>query len=120
MGVRLSRGTRLKAIAFLLLAVPATLLSLLVLWELSVGNSRAPGHAFEAVPLILATGAAFRWPRLAGAILLVVGLALLVLYPVQEWRQGRPWLEIAFVEAVIVTPPLLAGFLLRLATREER
>lgn len=116
----LSRNARRKAIAFLLLAVPVALLSLLVLWELSVGNGRARGHAVEAIPLILVTAAALRWPRRAGAVLVVVGLAALVAYPLQEILiSRRPWLEVAFVEVVIVTPPALAGLVLRLASREE-
>jgi hypothetical protein len=117
--MRTSTNARWKAVAFLLLSVPVSLLSLLVLWELSTGNSRAPGHALEAIPLILVTAAAWRWPRRAGTILVLVGLAAVVAYPIQEMRiSSGPWHGVAFVELVIVTPPVLAGLLLRYATRE--
>ena len=108
------------ATAFVLLSVPVSLLSLLVLWEISAGISRAPGHALEAIPLIAVTAAALRWPRKAGIVLFLVGLAAVVAYPISEMRiSNGPWGGVAFVELVIVTPPVFAGLMLYQGTRRE-
>jgi hypothetical protein len=110
-------GIGLRVLALVLLGVPVGLLSMVVLREFTSGDSRALNHGLETIPLILVTASAFRWPRTAGAILVVFGLAALVVYPLQAfWRLS--WQTILLVEVVIVTPTVLAGLVLRRATRE--
>ena len=72
-------------------------------------HTALPGLLFIAITLL-----AWRWERVGGPALVVVGLAVALIYAlsVGGWRPFYP-----FILATMVLPPVVAGFLLWRHTR---
>jgi hypothetical protein len=103
-------GATLK-LGALLLAIPAGLLGLLLVQNVSTGDPRTLGHVAIEAPLLLAIATLWRRPRLVGAIVILASVAALIANPLTHLSQ--PWDGIVFVELVIFAPLLIAGLLLR-------
>ena len=72
-------------------------------------HTTLPGLLFVGITLL-----AWRWERVGGPTLIVVGLALALIYPLSigGWRVFYP-----FILATMVLPPVVAGLLLWRHTR---
>jgi hypothetical protein len=109
--------SRFKVIGLALLLVPLGFLALFMMGELAGGDVGGLSHLLQALPLLLVAAAAWRWPVRAGAVLVVVGLGVLVIYAIlasSRFEIGT----IALVEAILAVP-VVSGVLLMLAGRPE-
>jgi hypothetical protein len=117
--VRWPRGRgALKAIGMALLLVPLGFLGLFMVGEVAGGDVSGLSHAVQALPLILVAAAAWRWPLQAGAVMVLVGLGIVVVYAIlasSRFELGT----ILIVEAVLAVP-IVSGALFVLAGRPER
>lgn len=99
------------------LAIPIGMLLLLSVGELSAEGPGALLHLLQAAPLLVFAVGAWRYPRAAGVVLLVVGGTLALANP----SCARGPLEMKFsIELVLFLPPIVAGVLLVAAARAER
>jgi hypothetical protein len=113
----LTPGT-LKTISIVLLVVPLVVLLILGIAEMIGGDVTGVQHIVMAAPLALLLLAAWRHPRFAGNMLLVIGTGLLAAWLVLVVSRGmdrREMLAYAFAGVLVFGPPLLAGWLLRQA-----
>jgi hypothetical protein len=106
------------AVGLALLVVPAAFFCLFGVGEVASGDLSGLGHLLQAAPLVLLGLAALRWPTAAGAILLVVGLAIMAAYP--AWTGGRFGLGTIAIAEAIFTLPVVSGAMLVLAGRSAR
>jgi len=108
----------IKAISIVLLVVPLVALLILGIAEMIGGDVTGAQHFVMAAPLVVVLLAAWRHPRFAGNMLLVIGTGLLAAWLVLVVSRGMDRGEIlayAFAGVLVFGPPLLAGWLLRQA-----
>ena len=110
-------STRLKVAATALVGVPAVMLIAIALGEMADGEVTGVQHLPEGGLLLLLAAAGWRYPRQAGALLLLAGVAVLAVWLVwvvsSEDVAGRaPLLGWVAVGLVLFAPPILAGLLL--------
>jgi hypothetical protein len=106
----------LRAISIVLLVVPLVVLLILGIAEMVAGDVTGAQHFVMAAPLVLLLLAAWRHPRFAGNMLLVVGTVLLAAWLVLVIGRGIERGEIlayALTAVLVFGPPLLAGWLVR-------
>lgn len=103
-----------RSIALALLGIPAAMLLLLAFGEMAGGEASGVQHLPEAAALVGVMALAWRFPHVAGAILLVAGTALGVLWVTLTVLEGRPGEFGANLMAggVLFLPPVVAGWLL--------
>jgi hypothetical protein len=110
-----SGRARLKVIGLALLVVPLGFLAMFMVGETVGGDVSGLSHGLQALPLLVLAAVAWRWPLPAGAVLVVVGLAIMVVYAIlvgSRFDIGT----IAIVEAIFAVP-VVSGALLMLAGR---
>jgi hypothetical protein len=106
-------GARLKTVGLALLVVPLGFLGLFAAGEVADGDVSGLSHVAQGLPLVLVAAVAYRWPAQAGAVLIVVGLAIVIAYAVI----AAPRFEVATIAIVetILAVPVVSGALLLLA-----
>jgi hypothetical protein len=119
----LTTATRYKLGASLLIGVPAVVLLVFALAEMLGGDRSGAQHLPESAALLALLGLGWRYPRVAGWLLVGVGSLLLVawvgLIVLDEAREIETaelplWVGTALV---LFGAPLVAGFLLLKAAR---
>ena len=114
---------RMRLAALTLLGVPAGLLVLLGLGEMMGGNISGIQHVPEAALLLALLWLAWRYPWPAGTIL-VAGTALLftlwLLMVTTRGHDQTPLWAWLLTGLVVFVPPLAAGVLLLLSSRDSR
>lgn len=103
----------LKKIAMGLLLIPTAILLLFTFGETFGGDLSGLSHLLQLAPLALLIFLAYKKPRIGGILLLAIGLALGVLYPLTAPFKLQ---TILIVETLLFLPPVLAGALLILST----
>lgn len=98
-------------LALALLAVPIGFQLLFAIGEVAGGDASGLVHLVTAAPLIAVAVIALRRPALAGAILLLVGLAIALGYLILVSGRAMPIETIVIVEAILLVP-VVAGILL--------
>jgi hypothetical protein len=73
-----------------------------------------PGVLFLSLALF-----AWRWPVHGAIVLILCGIAVLILYPVQMGR-GFPLSTVLFVLSTMGAPPLIAGLLMLIHARKHK
>jgi hypothetical protein len=104
----------------MLLVIPIVLLLVLAIGEMVGGDMSGAQHIVMAAPLILVLLVAWRSPRVAGTLLLAMGVLLLMAWIALITSRGVHGTEIlgyAVAGLLIFVPPLAAGWLLRRAER---
>ncbi len=116
------RGRRLELAATLAGGVTAGLLLLFLLGEVLGGDISGLQHVVQLAPLVALLALGWRYPNLAGALLLAIGLALAGAYFLESRGGSVAAAERALVAAIFLLPPILAGVLFLLAgrLREQR
>jgi hypothetical protein len=120
-----SHATRLKIAASVLIALPAVLLLTLALGEIVGGDITGVQHIPEAGALLLILLAGWRYPRVAGVLLLVTGAAVFGIWLVLVLTQAEPafrglavfmWIGVGLM---FFAPPLVAGWILLKASEHR-
>lgn len=120
--IRLQRTPRsLKMAASAILALPAAVLLLFAIGEMVSGDISGAQHLPEAAGLLIIAVAGWRYPRVAGVLLLCVGTMLLLLWLVLVFTQAEIeksslvlWIVFG---AVLFGMPITAGWLFFKANR---
>ena len=102
-----------KAVAIVLLGIPALVLMALAIGEMASGEASGIQHVPEALLLLVVAGAAWRYPRMVGNIVLVGGGILFLAWIV--WVATVRGSD-ALPGAVLFLAPLISGWLLRHAS----
>jgi len=119
MTVRLPRGRgALKATGMALLLVPLGFLGLFMVGEVAGGDVSGLSHAVQALPLVLVAVAAWRWPLQAGAMMVLIGLGIVVVYAILA--SSRFGLGTILIVESILAVPIVSGAMFMLAGRPER
>jgi hypothetical protein len=107
-------ATRLKIAASALLALPAILLAVMAFGEMFGGDLSGAQHIPEAVALLILAAVGWRYPRLAGLLLLGIGVLVLVAWLMLVLVRPEPGFGVAILVAglAIFAPPFVAGVLL--------
>jgi hypothetical protein len=85
----LASPARLKLAASVLIAIPAVLLLTFALGEMFAGELSGAQHIAQAAPLLLLLAAGWRYPRVAGILLLALTTGLLLVWLVLVvWRRA--------------------------------
>jgi hypothetical protein len=102
-----------RILALILLAIPAGFVSVFFVAEtIGGGLAESFGHLIQLLPLLMLAALSWRRPRLAGWILVILGSAIAIAYPV--WAvsaRSLPPLTVGLVEIFMVLP-VIAGILL--------
>jgi hypothetical protein len=106
--------TRLKVAASALIALPAVLLAVMALGEMFGGDLSGVQHIPEAGALLLLLAVGWRYPRVAGLLLVGVGVLVFAAWLALVLVRSEPGFIVAVLVGglMIVVPPLAAGALL--------
>jgi ABC-type transport system involved in cytochrome c biogenesis permease subunit len=118
MAVRWPRGSaRLKTIGLILLLVPLGFLALFAVGEVADGDVSGLSHVVQALPLVLLAVVAWRWPLPSGALMVVIGVGIVVVYAIVA--SSRFGLESIVVVEMILAVPVVSGVLFVMAGLSE-
>jgi RsiW-degrading membrane proteinase PrsW (M82 family) len=102
-----------RIVATILVAIPVTMLTLLGFAEVLGGDRTGVQHFLTAAPLLALLVLGWQRPRIAGILLLALGLIVFLLWvvfvaSVADRASPLVWLLVALA---LFTPPLVAGLL---------
>lgn len=109
-----AKGLKITGMAILLL--PIFFLSAFLFGETFGGDITGLIHLVQVLPLILLLFLAWRWPKIVGVILVVLGLIAGILYFLST---RFPIQTIILVEAIVFLPPVIAGAFLFFSSKKK-
>ncbi len=111
-------GRKMKKVAVGLLLLPIGVLTLFTVGEIMGGDWSGASHLVQLAPLVLLAWVGWRYPKIGGLLLVVIGIVLAVVYAVVT-RGRLSVMTVGLVELLILLPPVVAGGLFMLSGRER-
>lgn len=105
-----------KYIASAILLIPITILIVFTIGEMIGGDISGAGHLLQLAPIAILLALAWKFPRIIGAILVLAGITLGILYAAMA---HFPISAIIFTELLLFTPPIIAGVLFFFANQPK-
>ena len=107
---------RLKITGMAILLLPIFFLSAFLFGETFGGDITGLIHLVQVLPLLLLLFLAWKWPKIVGVVLVVLGLVAGSLY---FSSAHFPTQAVLLVEAVVFLPPVVAGIFLFLSAKKQ-
>ncbi|MCR4263153.1 MAG: hypothetical protein NUV98_00350 [Candidatus Roizmanbacteria bacterium] len=112
----MKKSKRFKLIGTGILGIPTAFLLLFLFGELFSGDVSGIAHIVQIVAVVLVLLVSWKYPRIGGWILVIVGFTLGIVYTKNDF----PFATLILVETLLFIPPIIAGFLFILSAKHPR